>query len=347
MTRAVSLLLALCCACSAPALPSDLAAAEQHSRRGQHERALDAYRAAQKSCLRIASPRLRRSSCSSAHLGYAEVLIDLDREREAAQAYETMVSELAGDPPAAAQAMYRAGELWLKLGDSERAYALLWKTVTDYPGEAFAGDALRVVLRDGRRRAPDELYRVLTELAGAMRETEVADNLLFALADLAENEMDDAATARQLYDRLAADYPDSGLRDESLWNGARISRRSGDARGAAQRLRRLLATREVAYGAGSYFSVWLDNAQLELGLVLRDDLGDNAAALAAFSRLPRDYPASVLKDDAVFERAVTYRAMGRPDRACSELAGLAKKYPDSKYELEKAPDLRRELGCKP
>jgi hypothetical protein len=34
-----------------------------------------------------------------------------------------------------------------------------------------------------------------------------------------------------------------------------------------------LATREVAFGAGSYFSIWLDDAQLELGKILLERFG--------------------------------------------------------------------------
>ena len=331
--------------CSAPALPADLADAERYVRRGQYDLALASYLAAQQSCRNIKSRRQRRSTCSSAHLGHAELLVDQGKRREAAELYESLPPILADDPPAAAQATYRAGQLFLAVGDDERAYTLLWKTVTDFPAEAFAADALRIVLRDGRQRDPRQLFEVLGKLAVAMRETQVADNILYALADLAENEFRDQAAARAFYDQLATDYPQSGLVDESLWHGARLARLTGDPKGAAVRLRRLLATREVAYGAGSYFSVWLDNAQLELGRVLRDDLGDYQAALAAFRRLPRDYPASVLRDDAMFERAVTWNAIGRRDRACNALSTLQNKWPDSKYELEKAPALRRELGC--
>lgn len=331
--------------CSAPALPADLADAERYVRRGQYDLAMQSYLAAQASCKNIRRKRLRRSTCSSAHLGQAELLIDLDRKREAAHKYETIYEVILDDPPAVAQATYRAGQLYLELGEEKRAYELLWKTVTDFPGEAFAADALRIVLRDGRRRDPTQLFEVLGKLAVAMRETQVADNILYALADLAENEFGDQAAARQFYDQLATDYPDSGLRDESLWHGARLARLTGDPKGAATRLRTLLATREVAYGAGSYFSVWLDNAQLELGRVLRDDIGDNKAALREFRRLPEDYPASVLVDDAMYERAVTWNAIGRTDRACKALDRLKAKWPDSKYELEKAPALRLELGC--
>ena len=112
-------------------------------------------------------------------------------------------------------------------------------------------------------------------------------------------------------------------------------------------LRALLKTREVAFGAGSYFSVWLDDAQLELGKVLRDDLHDYPGAVAAFRRLPADYPASILQDEALWETAVTFDVAGDPTSACKELAKLKKKWPDSKYELDLAPALAAKLGCSP
>ena len=40
-----------------------------------------------------------------------------------------------------------------------------------------------------------------------------------------------------------------------------------------------MATREVSLMVGSYFSVWLDDAQLLLGRILRDDLGRADEAL--------------------------------------------------------------------
>jgi hypothetical protein len=112
---------------------------------------------------------------------------------------------------------------------------------------------------------------------------------------------------------------------------ARLSRLIKDPKGAAQRLRALLATREVAVGAGSYFSIWLDDAQLELGKVLRDDLQDYAGAAAAFRLLPKHYKASILKDDALYELAVTLDKAGDKPGACRALAELAKQSPDSKY----------------
>ncbi|HUH03402.1 MAG TPA: tetratricopeptide repeat protein, partial [Kofleriaceae bacterium] len=222
---------------------------------------------------------------------------------------------------------------------------LLWRVVTDYPDEAHAADALQELVNDGRHRdaqaLADQIGKILTPLA----ETEVGDNLVWWLADLHEKELKRPDAARALYDRIPADYPDSGLRDDSRWHAARLSKQLGDPEGAVQRLRALLATREVAVGAGSYFSIWLDDAQLELGKVLRDDMRDYPAAVRAFQTLPEHYPTSILRDDALWELAVTWHAAGDRARACATLAGLQRDWPDSRYQLEQAPALRRELAC--
>lgn len=344
--RSTALLVALAAACSAPGPIPELAEAERHRRAGEDEAALAAYAQAQLSCRRIRDKLRRRAMCADAYLGRAELLQDLGRTREAADAYQEAAAVLAPDDRAsAARATLRAGQLRLELGEDRAAYTLLWRVVTDHPDQAFAADALKVVLRDGRERDPEQLYQVLGQLHGRIGGSALGDNLLHAMADLAEHERRDPARARAHLDALVAQHPKSGLVDDALWHGARLSRQLGDPSGAAERLRRLLATREVAWGAGSYFSVWLDDGQLELGRVLRDDLGRHREALAAFERLPRDYPASVLRDDALWERAVTLHQMGERGRACEVLAELKRAHPDSKHELSRAPALRQELAC--
>jgi tetratricopeptide (TPR) repeat protein len=171
----------------------------------------------------------------------------------------------------------------------------------------------------------------MAKLLTALAETQVADNLLWSLADLEAHELARPEAARALYDRIPADYPDSGLRDDARWSAAQLSEQLGDPKGAVERLRALLATREVAIGPGSYFSIWLDDAQLELGKVLRDALGDLPGAAAAFRRLPRDYPASILRDDALYELAVTLAKSGDGAARCRAVADLVKLAPDSKY----------------
>lgn len=334
-------------ACSAPALMGDLAEAERHEHNGRNDDALAAYKRAQVNCKKIRKPRRRADTCRGAHMGHAELLERMGKKREAAAAYEAIAAELPADKVAISRAYYRAGKIHLELGDDERGYVLLWKTITEQPDEAHAADALKRILRDARKRgAIRHLYGELQKLAKPLRGTGVVDNIHYTLAMLAE-QMQAPSRALAHYDELGKpEYRLSGLYDDALWHAARLSRAAGDGAGAAKRLRKLLATREVARGVGSYFSVWLDNAQLELGRVLRDDLRDYEAAVSAFKRLAKHYPASILKDDATFEIALTYQRMDRAERACQALAKLKKTWPESRYELSKAPALRRQLGCR-
>lgn len=332
-------------ACSAPAQISELRNAEAHERAGRHDEALGAYLRAQERCHTIDSPRMRKQSCTAAHLQYAELLVTLKREREAIDAYRDAEVALAKQGPAAAQACYATAEIYASLGEVEKSYEFFWRTVTNYPNEGFAADAMKRILRDGRRRAPKQLRAELQELSASLSHTHVSDNILEALAQLEEVEFESPKTALHYYDMLVRAHPESGFFDDALWHGARLSRALGDGAGAATRLRKLLSTRVVALGAGSYFSIWLDDALLELGLVLRDDLQDYDGAIKAFARMPSDYPDSILRDDALFERAATKAKAGLTKQACKDLSKLLQKYPESKYELEKAPKLRTELGC--
>jgi tetratricopeptide (TPR) repeat protein len=321
-------------ACSAPTTLSELKTAERRADAGDVEGAIAAYREAQRNCGTIKPARRAKATCADAYLGEAEVLEHAGRTKPAIDAYLAIPGRLPDDAATVSTAVHRAGELLLRDHQTTAAWTALWRVVTEWPDEAAAGDALRTLLVDGRgrdaRALAEQIAKILTPLAG----TEVGDNLVWALADLNEHELANPAAARSLYDQIPGDYPKSGLRDDARWHAARLSRALGDGKGAAQRLRGLLATREVAIGAGSYFSIWLDDAQLELGRVLRDDLADLAGAAAAFRKLPKDYPASILKDDALYELAVTLERSGDHPAACRAIDQLTKQAPDSKYRAK-------------
>jgi tetratricopeptide (TPR) repeat protein len=347
VTRLLVLAIAFAGACSAPVTLSELKTAERRADAGDTDGAIAAYREAQGKCHRIKPPRRAKAACADAYLGEAEVLQKAGRTELAIATYLEIPARLPRDPTTAATAVYRAGDFLLRAAASgsnttTKAWTLLWRVVTDWPDEASAGDALKILLADGRgrnaRALADQMAKLLTPLA----ETEVADNLIWSLADLYEHELANPAGARALYDRIPVDHPKSGMRDDARWHAARLSRELGDPKGAVQRLRALLATREVAVGAGSYFSIWLDDAQLELGKILRDDLRDLAGAAAAFRLLPKHYPASILRDDALYELAVTLDKSGDHAGACRTLVELAKLAPDSKY-IARAAEIGK--GC--
>ena len=333
-------LLVLLAACSAPATLSELSTAERRADSGDTDGAIAAYHEAQAKCGALRPARRAKATCADALLGEGEVLAHAGRTQQAIDAYLAIPARVPDDLTTNATAVERAGELQLRAGATVAAWTSLWRVVTDWPNEPAAVDALRSLLGDGRSRDPralaDEMEKLLTSLA----KTAVADNLLWSLADLDEHELANAAAARALYDRIPVDYPKSGLRDDARWHGARISRAMGDPEGAVKRLRGLVGTRDVAWISGSYFSIWLDDAQLLLGRVLRDDLHDLTGAIKAFERLPKDYPASILRDDALFELAVTQHAAGNQDKACAAIEKLVKQTPDSKYLARRA-----EAGC--
>lgn len=343
--RALGALACAALSCSAPALQPELAQAEEHERAGRNDAALGAYTRAQGTCTRTENLRLRYQRCREAYLGRAELLDRMGKRRQAAEEYKRVPALLSDHDAASAEAIYRAGRIYLELGDDKQAYTLLWRVVTDYPDEEFAADSLKLVVRDGRKRNPKQLQAELVKLSRGLPDKAIADNLLYQLANLAENEMNDPTLAVSYLDLLAERYPKGGLVDDALWHAARLSRKLGDGQGAATRLRKLQSTREVAFGTGSYLSVWHDNGQLELGLVLRDDIGDHAGAARELRKLHTLYPDSILRDDALFEEAVSWAGHSARDKACAALGTLLKKHPESKYELEKAPALRAKLSC--
>ncbi|HEY0990290.1 MAG TPA: hypothetical protein VGD80_24730, partial [Kofleriaceae bacterium] len=172
MTRAASAVLAASAAlvaCSAPATLSDLRTAERRADAGDVDGAVAAYRAAQVSCRALRPARRALAACGEALLGEAEVLEHAGRTEPAIQAYLAIPGRAASDRTTAATATCRAGELLLRDHQLAPAWTALWRAVTDYPDEPAAGDALRVLLTDGRRRDPralaDQIAAVLTPLA--------------------------------------------------------------------------------------------------------------------------------------------------------------------------------------
>jgi tetratricopeptide (TPR) repeat protein len=331
--------------CSAPATLPELAQAERRADSGDVEGAIAAYRLAQGKCGKLKPARRAKAACGEALLGEGEVLERANKPDAAIAVYLAIPPRVPDDAATASTAVYRAGLLMLKASKEtpsklKDAWTALWRVVTDWPDEPIAADALRALLEDGRGRDARALAEQIAKLLTPLAETEVGDNLVWTLADLTEHELNNPAGARSLLDRIPVDYPNSGLRDDARWHAARLSRALGDPKGAVERLRALLATREVSIGAGSYFSIWLDDAQLELGKILRDDLNDLPGAVAAFRRLPKDYPDSILRDDALYELAVTLEKMHDTAGACDAVAHLRKEAPDSKY-LPRAA----ELGC--
>jgi tetratricopeptide repeat protein len=338
----VSGLLLLLSSCSAPATPAALARAESVEHGGQDASAAYAEAARVECDGKAKSQRW----CAASLRGLAESQLGAGRRAEAAATYERLPAYVPGLREDGAAALAAAAAIHLDSGEDARAYDLWWRVIVEYPEASAADDAVRNVVADGRTRNARQLYGTLRDLYARLATTAVGDNLLWALATLAHEDLHDDAAALAACDRMTEAHAGSPLVDDALWLGAALARAGGDPAGAAKRLRRLLATRESSFFIGSYLSPHLPEAQLELARLLRDELARPREAIAELRRLPRDYPKSTLRDDALWEEAVTEERLGDRAAACAAAAQLHQQFPESRYELEDGPALRARLACR-
>lgn len=334
-------------ACSGAPLPSDLERAQRLERDHADEDALAAWRTIRERCPR---PDARpHDDCGLAAMREAQLLEQLGRDREAEAAWEALPSR-SGESERAARGLVRAAELNLeKLHDPERASALAWRCVEEWPDEVAADDALGLALRVDGARDPRATLARLDTLARRFTKEDIADNLLVAAAALAASLGDPEGAVRR-YDELDRRFPRSALLDDANYKAAEILRARGDAAGAIARLDRILRTKRKALIVGSYNAMLLDDAQLLTGRIQLDDLHDVPAALASFHRLVENYPDSNLRDDALLEIARAHLAAHTPptdaDRAaaCAALARLVKQFPDGN-RVRAARAQQAALGC--
>jgi TolA-binding protein len=327
-------------ACRPAQLPEPLRRAAELERRGKDREALAAYDGLLRSCReRDALP------CRIAGLRAAEALERLGRRREALDRYLALRRETR-DRETAARAQDRAAELLERGGRPREALRLSRGVIESFPGEVAAEDALRRLLRIQRfvlKRPDGETARILLELFRELEATALGDNLLYEAAALyRRNQRRDEALA--LLDRLAARYPRSPLRDDALWHAGQLCEERADWEGALLRYGRLLATRRDALLLGSYDSVFLDDAQLRIGVLLLERRNDPRGALAAFALLRDDFPTSTLRDDAELWIAEVHRRRGDRGAACQALARLLRRFPDGNQTL-RARELLRTLSC--
>jgi hypothetical protein len=307
--------------CVRAPLPEPLRRGAELDGEGQSAAALTAYEEAARGCER--DDRV----CRLSRLRVAETLVRLGRARAAIRAYVEL-RNWTRDPQTASRAQDRLAELLESRGHGEEALRVSVETMRTFPAEVAAEDSLRRVVRlYTQRRQDGPLLYLLRDLYAALEETALADNLLYAAAEIyARNGREREALG--LYDQLATRYARSPLRDDALWRAAQLLERRRAWIEALRRYARLLATRRDALILGSYNSIYLDDAQLRIGLIKLDQLGDTRGAIAAFEELRDDFPSSLLRDDAQWWIAQIHLRAGDLRAACRDLRRLLRDFPD-------------------
>jgi tetratricopeptide (TPR) repeat protein len=321
--------------CVETPLPRELQLAQERESAHDDAGALILYGMVEDGCRAKSLPR---DACAEAMIRHARLLEGMHRETEALALWRKIPS-LAESPRNAARAQARAAQLALALGDRTLARQLADVAVRRWPDEVPTDDSLDVAIQT---RTRIEAAQFLAALWPFVEKTDLGDNVLFALGGLLEP--GDPSGAVEVYRRLAATYKRSGLADDSVWRAAKLCRKLGRFDDAVRLLRDLLATRRDALITGSYNSIFLDDAQLLLGQILRDDLHDLPRAAEAFENLADDFPESTLRDDALVELADTEEKRTRKDAACAALARVTREFPDGN-QLHRAAERRAAWGC--
>lgn len=248
----------------------------------------------------------------------------------ALRAYEAMWATGEKDEYAA-RSVYRAGRVLLDhFGDPARAAQVWERLIASRPHRAVADRAMFDLL-NLRDEAGDPLgaIHLLDRLYGLVHHTNMADNILYEMARRLRAENYPAA-AEVAYLRMLERHPDTGLSDDARWHLAELLVERGELERALVQLKLLTEDRDSSWQVGIYESALADDARFWRGILLFQ-AGDAARAEREFRRLYRDFPNSILRDDARFNVAVCRAVRGEADAARDACNALARTEPESRW----------------
>lgn len=299
-----------------------LAEAEGHLHHGRLQEAVKAFgRAAEAAERRVDKDEsLYRQSRVYARLGdYTSAL--------------RICNELASADPIARRtlrARLDAGRYRILLGEQDRAVRDLRTLVLEYPDSAAAKGALRVLVQIHVREA-ESVEKGLFWLKTLQSEIEEGntthETLLYLEADLLISRGKRAEAIEVLEQQIEQyPYPHGRRWDNALWVLADLALEEGDADTAVKRLESMIAVHESSLILGSYTRPMFSKAALRIARVYRDNLDNPKAALAAFARVRKEFPNSLVVDDALEEEAMLRIDQGDSKKGCELLREVTDKH---------------------
>jgi TolA-binding protein len=254
----------------------------------------------------------------------------LERWPNAQQAYRTIV---ATSGPRAPRAAFQLARLQIAHGDEEAGYQALAEAIARYPENGAARRALthwtkHAADTKGEAAAREQLGRWRIQLS---RST-LLQQVIYEEAHSHWRSGDlKAAHDRFLAAVKSQPYPHGTLSDDAWWHASHVAEAMNDPRLAVADLEALLATREDSDIGGSYERPRYPAAQLRIGTLYRDRLGDPAAAREAFRKTHQRHQKAIIADDAAWSEAVIVWQSGDRDESCDLAKQLQERFPDSRY----------------
>jgi len=233
----------------------------------------------------------------------------------------------------AARAAFELANLKLTQGKTVEGHRLLVQAIRTHPNSGLASRALQKLVDWWKTEGSwASVTAHLDELIATLDGTELAERLHYAYAGALVNQGRlRAARDRYLYLARRFPYPRGALWDDSLWHASELEERLGDYTAAVAHLERMLAEREPTGSPGSYERPRYDDAQFRIGVLFRDRIHDPERAIAAFLKLYRLHPNSVLRDDALWAAALVARSSGQRGQGCEILRTLVDDLPESRF----------------
>jgi len=283
--------------------------ATRHHHHGRFEQAAEAWREA-------SDAADRRVDRDEADYRRARTFRRLGRHEEAI----ALLDEIAGRRPISrrtVRARFDAALLRIDHGSAAEAYVSLEWIVREHPEVGPAGRSLRLLLGARSDEAQLAFVRELYPLVG---QTDLGDDLLSNEARLlrAAGELDAAVL---VLERIIAEHPyPAGQRwDDAFSRLADIAQERGEHALAITYLRRMIEPHTETVSPGSQTLPTFPRAALRIARIYRDELDDPDAADAGFRAMHREFPTSLLRDDALYELGVMWLDRGQEDRGCAIL----------------------------
>ncbi len=229
--------------------------------------------------------------------------------------------------------------------DASLAHALLLMSTHDpgaeteldtlvrrFPGNGLAPRALALRLRLEDDKGVDAALTYLATLEAPLAATEVGADVIYQEA-LRVEAKGDLERAHAMYVDVATrwPYPGGALFDDALWRASLIADKRGDPKLAAADLEQMLEVREESQFNGSYDRPRFPESMIRLARVYEGGLHDDAHARETWQRFASTFTRSPKVDLAMWNDARLAQKSGDSEGACSTLAALVDRFPDSRY----------------
>jgi hypothetical protein len=207
----------------------------------------------------------------------------------------------------------------------------LVKTIVKYPNEIASERALENIIRWYENQGTFDAFDAeLQQIYPKVKDSLIADNILFARAQNFDKNLTDFDAAIAQYDLIWRDHQDQALVDDALWELAQIQVRLQMWRPAIHNLSILAESGESSWFVGSYDSPFVSDSMLELGRIYVH-LGEYKNAWHWFNRFTVDYEDSFRAPYAAWLAAECLRLQKLDSDHLQAMRRLMTTYPDSKW----------------